>query len=465
MFCIDALKATLLDRIYALEAENAALRAQQFTVTASGRANAPTAVCQPPSPEEAKHGSGVGTAAPCAPPSDAQPPPSVYCELFGHGNLPAAEASGSVPAPGQGGVWRCPECQFDNESAVTACRSCNYQAALTAAAATKYHDFECAHESLQKGKNPDGSFYGPAELWPNTKLVANVQRMCRPGAEAAANRAGGGQGQTRTCAVLVTTGALNPVHRGHIEMLEIARRALNEQLPGCPVVAGFISPSHELYVKPKCSRFGLHCWSAEHRTAMVDLAVSGSDWLDCGRWESAQDAGYWPDFPEVCEAAAAHARALQRPLGSGAGGGDPPAVPANVEIQVFYVCGTDLFHKCGLGRCGGAEWGGGVVVVTREGERQPVSDPSRLVFAARPTVADAATAGFSSTKVRERLQGGARVADLSVMLHPAVARYLTTGAGRGSSEPPITAGEYGGGGGDDDDDTGLPEQSPPNFRV
>jgi nicotinic acid mononucleotide adenylyltransferase len=270
-------------------------------------------------------------------------------------------------------------------------------------------------------------------LWPHAKLVTNVQRLyLQPGSENEKKTK-----KKRKCAVLVTTGALNPVHRGHIEMLEVARRALADQLPDCPVVAGFISPSHDLYVEPKCRRYGSHFWSATHRAAMVDLAIADSDWLDCGRWETAQ-TGYWPDFPEVCAAAMAHVTTV---LGNG-GGSDADcaaaALPADVQVRVFYVCGTDLFYKCGLGRRGaGRTWGGGVVVVTREGGRQPPSDPASLVFAAEPAAADAATAGFSSTTARALLEQGASAAELSRVLHPAVTEFLTTGPGRGASDPPI----------------------------
>ena len=275
-------------------------------------------------------------------------------------------------------------------------------------------------------------------LWPHAKLVTNVQRLyLQPGPENEKKTK-----KKRKCAVLVTTGALNPVHRGHIEMLEVARRALADQLPDCPVVAGFISPSHDLYVEPKCRRYGSHFWSATHRAAMVDLAIADSDWLDCGRWETAQ-TDYWPDFPEVCAAAAAHVTTV---LGNG-GGSDADsaaaALPADVQVRVFYVCGTDLFYKCGLGRRGaGRTWGGGVVVVTREGGRQPPSDPANLVFAAEPAAADAATAGFSSTTARTLLEQGASAAELSRVLHPAVTEFLTTGPGRGASDPPIGAGVY-----------------------
>jgi nicotinamide mononucleotide adenylyltransferase len=46
--------------------------------------------------------------------------------------------------------------------------------------------------------------------------------------------------------VLLTTGALNPVHRGHVAMFDKARVSL-EAAFGLEVVGGFLSPSHDLY--------------------------------------------------------------------------------------------------------------------------------------------------------------------------------------------------------------------------
>lgn len=54
--------------------------------------------------------------------------------------------------------------------------------------------------------------------------------------------------------VLVTTGALNPVHLGHLEMLERAKRTMEEN--GYEVLAGWISPSHEGYVQWQSTQGG-----------------------------------------------------------------------------------------------------------------------------------------------------------------------------------------------------------------
>jgi len=45
--------------------------------------------------------------------------------------------------------------------------------------------------------------------------------------------------------VLLSTGALNPPHLGHLKMMEAARSHLEES-EGFKVLGGFLSPSHDL---------------------------------------------------------------------------------------------------------------------------------------------------------------------------------------------------------------------------
>lgn len=81
--------------------------------------------------------------------------------------------------------------------------------------------------------------------------------------------------------VLVTTGALCPVHKSHIEMMELARTELENR--GCIVLGGYLSPSHDKYVQPKCGRKALN---ALHRIHLCEQAVYPSDWLMADPWES-----------------------------------------------------------------------------------------------------------------------------------------------------------------------------------
>lgn len=82
-------------------------------------------------------------------------------------------------------------------------------------------------------------------------------------------------------AVLLTTGGFAPVHYGHLEMMEIARRALEQQ--GVFVLGGYLSPGHDDYVQPKCQGEAL---DALHRLRLCQEAVSESNWLMACGWEA-----------------------------------------------------------------------------------------------------------------------------------------------------------------------------------
>ncbi len=188
-------------------------------------------------------------------------------------------------------------------------------------------------------------------------------------------------------AVLLTTGALNPFHNGHLDILERARRTVENQ-HGFTVLGGFISPSHELYVRGKCERQAQFYFPTTIRVKLAQLACRDSDWIECGTWESSRE-GYWPDFPEVLSD-------LQRFLS------EWPSTQG-LNINVLYVCGLDHALRCGLSNGMGME-SIGVVILPRSGEAPTQSIPSRLVFAA--TEDNAAVAQLSSTEVRKALERG-----------------------------------------------------------
>lgn len=90
--------------------------------------------------------------------------------------------------------------------------------------------------------------------------------------------------QGERMAVLVGPGALSPIHSGHIEMMETAKAAVENN--GYQVVGGYFAASNDDYVSNKYGgEASLH---TAHRHALVDAAVEDSDWLMsdpwCGRW-------------------------------------------------------------------------------------------------------------------------------------------------------------------------------------
>jgi len=205
--------------------------------------------------------------------------------------------------------------------------------------------------------------------------------------------------------VLLTTGAMNPVHRGHVAMMTHAKDAL-ELFHGFVVVGGFISPSHDLYVGPK-SKWGEEFANAQDRVAMCRLAVEGVDWLEVGTWE-AREIGMWPDFPVVLDNLTKHISSVNIELN----GTD------SQEISVFYVCGTDHARHCD----GLAHSNRGLVVISRKGHTRHPTDAQRLVFGAEVPSED--IQGLSSTAVRKACQSGNSV-QLYEILHHDVAAYIT----------------------------------------
>ncbi len=67
-----------------------------------------------------------------------------------------------------------------------------------------------------------------------------------------------------------------------------------EQNYGFRVVGGFISPSHDSYVK---SKLGKDWISSEHRNMLCKLGIQESLWVDISTWESEQNQ--FEDFPTV----------------------------------------------------------------------------------------------------------------------------------------------------------------------
>lgn len=193
-------------------------------------------------------------------------------------------------------------------------------------------------------------------------------------------------------AVILTTGAMNPIHLGHVAMLHTAADRLRRE--GYDVVRAYVSPSHDGYVQPKAASTGTMGLSANFRLEVAQRAVADDPLVAVGSWEATKP-GHWPDFPEVCE-----------------------ALRLCAGVRIFYVVGTDHATKCAL-------WNGfgeiGVVVVPRTGDDPLAEQPAKRVFVALPAQGEAA--GFSSTGVRAALAAG-DIEAASRFLSPSAARFM-----------------------------------------
>ena len=132
--------------------------------------------------------------------------------------------------------------------------------------------------------------------------------------------------------ILLTTGSYNPIHKMHLEILNIAYNyLLNKEKYN--IICGFISPSADCYVKYKQKPlipFDLRCKMID--TAINEYNNENKDSINLKifmhKWEGSHD--YFIDFPYVIEE-------IQDKINN---------YYIKYKIRVVYVCGMDLYLKC-----------------------------------------------------------------------------------------------------------------------
>lgn len=133
--------------------------------------------------------------------------------------------------------------------------------------------------------------------------------------------------------VLLSTGGFDPIHDGHIYMMEFAREALEKK--GYNVIGGYLSPSHETYVSTK-PYYKLNTYE---RLDLCQKTVKDSKWLMIDPWESVYVKTYI-NFTDIIQRLELY---LQKHV--------------NPEIRVAYVFGGDnsefmyCFENQGIGIC------------------------------------------------------------------------------------------------------------------
>lgn len=213
------------------------------------------------------------------------------------------------------------------------------------------------------------------ELWPMDKMRKMLTFM-----ESLKGK------ETKKYAVLLTTGAMNPVHKGHISLITQAKERIDAD--GYEVIGAWLSPSHDLYLQPKAKKLNTIGLSAPFRVEATRLSVLNNQLIDVGLWESSlklSGSDWSPsDYPKVCLALKEQ---IEKEFGSKYG-----------KITVFYVCGSDHARNNQLYKTQ-PEWGG-VVVVPRAGEKTEKENPAIKVYVAKPSYD---TDDFSSTLIRKAI--------------------------------------------------------------
>jgi len=192
---------------------------------------------------------------------------------------------------------------------------------------------------------------------PLTKLVTNIARM--PG--------------HATYAVLVTTGAFSPIHKGHIAMMEAAKKRLEDD--GKIVVGGYIVPGHDTYVSAK--KNGEAAMDGALRVDLAQQAVAESQWLMIDPW-AAQYASCELNFTTVLQRTEVYLK---------------KHIPRK-KIEVFYVFGEDNggFSKAFL-------FHGQAVCVDRDGVSRLQQQDKQAINKGRVRIANSSF-NASSTAVR-----------------------------------------------------------------
>lgn len=85
--------------------------------------------------------------------------------------------------------------------------------------------------------------------------------------------------------VLLSTGSFSPLHRGHVQMMELAKKAVEDQ--GKEVIGGYLSPSHDSYVQSK----GPGHEEISLRIHRMHTDLHDHPWLMVDPWEGRYTSG------------------------------------------------------------------------------------------------------------------------------------------------------------------------------
>lgn len=204
----------------------------------------------------------------------------------------------------------------------------------------------------------------------------------------------------RQQAVLLSTGSLCPVHKGHLQILDIAARFLSEKCNVDPLV-GYLSPSCDKYVNNK---LGSDSISFKDRIEMVKLAcnehnqIPGVIHIYPDSWEGLQSK--FINFPEVRNHFEEELKKLF----------------PDKEFLVLYVTGADHFNRCGLSSSRG------YVAISRVGYNiETKTDPRRNLYICNDPEYSEMYSDISSTAIRNANKKGQNIENLT---YGSVVKYL-----------------------------------------
>jgi len=209
----------------------------------------------------------------------------------------------------------------------------------------------------------------------------------------------------------------------HLALFTVARKFIEETDPDNHVVGGFISPSHDSYVRGKLEIVmqAPHI-PATHRLAMCDLGVRQSDWIDVSSWEA-----NYADFVDFGVVADVHQRYLDRVCGNTDCFGDVflDDEKKPLRLNLLFLCGADL----ALGLTTGIYGRIGVAAVARPGHttelRKIIKRQDQNPENKRPMFffIETETEDISSSKIRKCMYEG-NIFQIASMCGEPISRYL-----------------------------------------
>ena len=270
-------------------------------------------------------------------------------------------------------------------------------------------------------------------IWPLEKIRANLATFLKKNEHEQQQQQ---QATTPKLYVLLTTGALNPVHRGHIEALRHCVQHVSRLTNNGVVLGAFLCPSGDHYLKLKFGgKPNDFYFPADVRYQACVTTIGDDPMISVAGFEVAMN-DRWADFPEVCDT-------LQKFLDTNKEQIFPQGTAATVlekfgNIEVIYCCGSDLVENGRL--FSGIRYPNGKfcrVACTPRGEgevktieelmkysrqqqqQQQQQEPSAATMIPRtlllPPLPSAALAEMSSTKARAALKSLMGVMDPQVI--------------------------------------------------
>ncbi|MCR8648443.1 hypothetical protein [Leptospira interrogans] len=153
--------------------------------------------------------------------------------------------------------------------------------------------------------------------------------------------------------VLLLTGALCPIHDGHLEMMIIAKESLEKE--GYEVLGGYISPDHDDYVGPKTDSF----LNIFERNRIVTEKIEDFPWIGLDSWNGVFNQTS-VNFTEVVFRLKKY---LERNI--------------KLKTKIFFLCGGDNFRFAEAFKYSDD----GCVVITRNGYEINVKNQESVFLA------------------------------------------------------------------------------------